>query len=178
MTKKIKIIITLHLIYAVLSIFLLIQLLSLSTAYAPVAVNIEKTYYLATLGELYGSEKIAESVFKYRNEVEEKGSFQLAERLWALNKNSDLEVIHKRLLIERSEGLKKAPSVEAKARNESIGAWLVINIILYGLIVFVWLILHKIYRSRSIKSKRLAEKTRPSPSTRPNRSLSGWRGKM
>jgi len=174
LSKKNKIIITLHLIYAVLSIFLLTQLLGLSTAYAPVAVNIERTYYLSTLGELYGSGKIGEGVFKNRNEVQEKGSFHVAERLWALNKDAGLEVIHKRLLLERSEGLKKAPSIEAKARNESIGAWLVINIILYGLSVLVWRTLLRIYRGRSIKSEVPAKKTNPSP----NRSKAGWSGKM
>lgn len=146
--------------------------MDLSTAYAPTTANIERKYYLSTLGELYGSGKIGEGVDKNRNEVEEKGSFHVAERLWALNKNPDFEVIHKRLLLERSEGLKKAPSIEAEARNESIKEWLAINIVLYGLSVLVWRSLLRIYKRWSINSERPAERTSPS------RSKSGWSGRM
>ncbi len=146
----------------------------MSTAYAPVAGNLERKYYLSTLSELYGSENIGKSVYKNSKDVEKYGSFHVAEKLWSLNKNDDLEVIHKRLLLERNEGLKKAPSIEVKARNESIKAWLLINIILYSLSVLVWNILLSIYRKWSKKSKRPAEIIKPSP----NRSNSGWSGRM
>ena len=154
----------------------MIVLLDISKGYAPVASNIERKYYLTTLGELFDREKIGESVSKYKNEVEEKGSFKVAERLWALNANTDLEVVHKRLLIERREGLEKAPSIEAKATSSAIMAWLVISTLFYGLSVLVWRVLLKVYRNWPIESKQSGIK--PGKNQHPDRSKAGWSGRV
>ena len=180
MKKKNKIIITLHLIYAALSSFLLFVLLDLSTAYAPVAINIERSYYLSTLSELYGLENMAESVSNNSEEVHEKGSFYVAEKLWKLNNNSDLEVIHQRLLQERNEGLEKAPSVETEVKTEAVKVWLIMSIIIYGLFILIWIVSVNIIRRNSIK-KRQSKETEQSGNTTgsySNRSNAGWNGKM
>ena len=163
-------------ILAALSVLLLKLLLSLSTAYAPVASKIERDYYLTTLGKLYGAEKIAESVAKYEGEVERIGSFNVAERLWSNNKSSDLEAVHQGLLAERAKGLEEAPDVEAKATTSAIQVWLVINVVVYGLLVLIWHGLRKICRKWSAKVKQYSNDQ--SEGQRSSRSKAGWSGRV
>ena len=145
-------------------------------AYAPVGSNIERKYYLTTLGELYGSDKVPESVAKYRSEVDAVGSFQVAEELWSLNKNAELEVVHRKLLAERIQSLEKAPSIEAKVTSNAIKSWLVVTLIVYAFLVLFWRGARKVYRNWWGYSE--GDSGARSKNSGPNRSKAGWGGRL
>ena len=104
------------------------------------------------------------------------GSFQVSEKLWSLNKKTELEVVHQKILAERNKGLKEAPGIEAKATSNAIKSWFVVTIVLYGLFLLVLRGVLKIYSNWSFKVNRSNEiRSESQGSTRSN---TGWSGRM